>query len=140
MTRSVIRDRNCTTYTYNVKDIQKKDMLVYICDILRSDGVTGHGLILTQPLESNDWPGVTKEIPYNPVAAEFSETYGDAALTCVTAIMEYNGQHIMLSYLPDSALFSVILPTDVEAGIDEIEKNIIPDMIDQNPKEEIEEN
>ena len=45
----------------------------------------------------------------------------------------------MLTYLPDNALFSVILPSDVEAGIDEIEQNIIPDMIDQNPKEETEE-
>ena len=136
MTRFEMKDKNCTTYTYNVKDLMKKEVLALICDILRDDDIQGHGLILTQPLEEKDWPGITKEIPYNPVAAEFAEDYENVPLTCVTAIMEYHGQSMMLSYHPEQNLLSVILPAEFTADINEIEQNVIPDVIDQNPEEE----
>ena len=134
MTRSVTTDNFCTTYTYNVKDILKKEMLGFICDILNDDDIQGHGLILTQPLENDDWPGVTKEIPFNPTAKAFSEVYENVDLTCVTGIMEYHGQSMMISYKPHDQLLSVILPKDFTADIDEIEKKVIPDAIDFNPE------
>ena len=139
MTRSEIKEKNSTTYSYNVKDILKSEMLMAICNILRDDDIEGHGLILTQPLESDDWPGVTKEIPYNPVAAEFAEEYGNVPLTCVTAIMGYHGQSLMLSYRPDDNLFNIILPAEFNTDIDELEKKVIPDIIDHNPEEPAEE-
>ena len=135
MTRTEFKDGHCTTYTYNVKDILKKEVLGAICDILHDNDITGHGIILTQPVGEKDWPGTTKEIPFNPDREAFSTAFAETPLTWVTAIMEYHGMSMMISYMPDDALLSVILPNDFEADIDEVEKNVIPDIIDQNPAE-----
>ena len=67
---------------------------------------------------------------------QFAEDYENVPLTCVTAIMEYHGQSMMLSYHPEQNLLSVILPAEFTADINEIEQNVIPDVIDQNPEEE----
>ena len=40
---------------------------------------------------------------------------------------------IMLSYRPKDETISIIIPKETAASIDEIEKNVIPDEIDDNP-------
>ena len=135
MTRTEIKSEKSTTYTYNVAGLQKKDVLASVCDILEGKDVVGFGLILTEPLEEKDWPGTTREIPFNPGGEAFAKEYENVPLTCVTAIMQYKKQTMMVSYLPQDSLLSVILPAEFESDIDEVEKNVIPDIIDQNPAE-----
>jgi hypothetical protein len=43
---------------------------------------------------------------------------------------------MMLYYHPEQNLLSVILPAEFTADINEIEQNVIPDVIDQNPEKE----
>ena len=133
MTRSIEKDPRCTTYSYNVNNLTKEEMLLYIAEILKADGITGHGLILTEPVEHEDWPGDTKPLPFIPDAEKFASVLKDIPITCVTAVMEYHGQTMMLSYKPEAAILSVILPDEFEYDIEEIEKNVIPDEIDMNP-------
>ncbi len=134
MERVMKQSRKCTTFTYDVIDLTKEQMLEYVCDILNDDDITGHGLILTQPTEETDWPGFVKEIPFNPEGKEFAEEYKDVKITCITAVMEYHGQSMMISYQPEESIISVILPSEFTVDIDEIEKNVIPDAIDHNPQ------
>lgn len=134
MERVMKQSRKCTTFTYDVIDLTKEQMLEYVCDILNDDDITGHGLILTQPTEETDWPGFVKEIPLNPEGKEFAEEYKDIKITCITAVMEYHGQSMMISYQPEESIISVILPSEFTVDIDEIEKNVIPDAIDHNPQ------
>ncbi|MBQ7993185.1 MAG: hypothetical protein IJM63_13280 [Solobacterium sp.] len=136
MTRSIEKDERCITYSYNVKDLSKEEMLSYIADILHADRITGHGVILTQPLENDDWPGMTKQLPFIPDSEKFAARLKDVPLTCVTAIMEYDGETLMLAYKPEANIIEVILPTEFSKDIDEIEKNVIPDAIDHNSLEE----
>ncbi len=137
MTRSIEKDPRCTTYTYNVKDLSKEEMLLYVAQILNAEGITGHGVILTQPEENEDWPGTTKPLPFIPNAERFAAALKDIPITCVTAVMEYQGETMMLSYKPEAQLISVILPNEFTHDIEEIEKNVIPDAIDMNPSEDI---
>ena len=134
MERTEFKTEQCTTYTYNVRDLSKEEMLAYVCDILNDDDISGHGLILTQPTEETNWPGVVKEIPYNPEGRAFAEEYKDTPITCITGIMEYHGQPMMISWKLELNKIAVILPAEFTAGIDEIEKNVIPDAIDHNPQ------
>lgn len=133
MTRSVEKDIHCTTYTYNVKDLSKEELLGYISMILHDDDITSHGVILTEPVESTDWPGDTKQLPFVPSPKVFAEYYKDVPITCVTAVMEYHGETLMLAYKPEPMLLSIILPPEFSADIEEIEQNVIPDQIDLNP-------
>lgn len=133
MARSIEKDEHCTTYSYNVNNLSKEEMLTYISDILHDEDISGHGVILTQPLENDDWPGVTKPLPYVPAGTVFAKKYKDVPITCITAVMEYHGDTMMIAYKPEANLLSVILPHEFKADIDEIEKNVIPDAIDMNP-------
>ena len=104
MERVMKQSRKCTTFTYDVIDLTKEQMLEYVCDILNDDDITGHGLILTQPTEETDWPGFVKEIPFNPEGKEFAKEYKDIKITCITAVMEYHGQSMMISYQPEESI------------------------------------
>lgn len=133
MTRSIEKDTRCITYSYNVKDLSKEEMLGYIADILHAENITGHGVILTQPLENDDWPGMTKQLPFIPDADKFAARLKDVPITCVTAIMEYKGETLMLAYKPEANIIEVILPIEFTTDIEEIEEKVIPDAIDHNP-------
>lgn len=124
---------SAVTYNYSVSDISKAEMLGYICDILNGKNVVNHGCVITQPGQSEEWSGVPMQLPVMPDQSEFVPSYKDMAVTCITAIMEYKGQTIMIAYKPNENNFSIILPKDITVDIDEIEKEIIPDQIDHNP-------
>ena len=64
----------------------------------------------------------------------FVETYKDAALSGVTAVLNYHGQQMMITYRPSANELSVILPKEFKDTIDEVELNVIPDAIDHNPE------
>ena len=133
MTRSIEKDTHCITYSYSVKDLTKEEMLGYIADILHADRITGHGVILTEPVEHDDWPGMVKQLPFVPEAEQFAARLKDVPLTCVTAVMEYDGETLMLAYKPEANIIEVILPNEFSKDIEEIEENVIPDAIDHNP-------
>lgn len=133
MTRSVEKEPHSITYTYNVKDLSKEEMLGYVADILHAKDITGHGVILTEPLENEDWPGVTKALPFVPASDIFAERLKDVPITCVTAVMQYKGETMMIAYRPEPKLLSVILPSEFTYDIADIEADVIPDAIDLYP-------
>lgn len=123
-----------TTYNYEISDISKTEMLGYICDVLNGNNVVNHGCVITQPSQSEEWSGVPMQLPVMPDKTEFVPSYKDMPITCITAILEYKGQTLMVAYKPNEDVFSIIFPKDNTIDIDEIEKEIIPDQIDHNPK------
>lgn len=128
-------DQKALTYTYHVASLDKKEMLGYLVDILEDDDITSHGVIVTNPNKETDWDGLPIEIPVLPERETFLQQYSTLDFTGMTAIMEYHGMTIMLSYRPKKKTIAVIIPVESEVSIEEIEKNVIPDAIDHNPAE-----
>ncbi len=125
--------KGCVTYTYTNTGLSKEEMLGYIIDILTDDDITANGVILIAPQDSeSDWPGNVTELPIVPARDEFVATYKDAALSGVTAIFNYHDQQMMLTYRPETSLLSIILPAEFKDTIDDVEKHVIPDAIDEN--------
>ena len=125
---------NCITYTYTDTKLSKEEMLGYIIDILNDDDITANGILLTAPSDNErDWNGSVTELPFIPEKELFVETYKDAALSGVTAVMSYHGQQMMITYRPSSNDLSVILPKEFKDSINDVERNVIPDAIDENP-------
>ncbi len=136
MERTEKKGLNSITYTYPVADLSKEDMLGYIWDILADDDVTQHGVILTSPAGSQEeWSGLPFEIPDIPIKEVFVESYRKVPLSCATAILEYHGQPMMISYRPNEDTISVILPEEFKDTITDVEMNVIPDAIDHTPAE-----
>ncbi len=133
MERTVKADLNAVTYTYPVANLSKEEMLGYICDIVEDNDITGHGVILTSPAGNEEWSGLPVELPELPPKEVFVETYKKVPLSCVTAIMEYHGQSMMISYRPNESTIAVILPKEFRDSIYDVEVNVIPDAIDNNP-------
>ena len=134
MNRIERKGPNSVTYTYADTNLSKEEMLGYFIDILKDDDITANGLIMIAPTDSDrDWPGAVTEIPEVPDRAEFVEQYKESALSGMTAIMQYHGQQMMITYRPSVETISVILPREFGHTIDEIERNVIPDAIDENP-------
>ncbi len=134
MNRTDKQGLNAVTYTYEVTSLSKVEMLGYICDILADDDITSHGVILTSPAGAyEEWSGLPIELPEMPLKEVFVESYRKVPLSCVTAIMEYHGQTMMISYRPNENTISVILPSEFRDTIDDVEKNVIPDAIDDHP-------
>lgn len=126
---------NCVTYTYTDTKLSKEEMLGYIIDILNDDDITPNGILLTAPSDNtHDWSGAVTELPIIPQKEAFVETYKDAALSGVTAVLNYHGQQMMITYRPSANELSVILPKEFKDTIDEVEMNVIPDAIDHNPE------
>lgn len=132
MERQVKETSNCITYTYADTKLSKEEMLGYIIDIMNDDDITANGLVLVAPEDNDSWDGTLTEIPSTPDRDDFVENYKDAALTCVTAVIQYHGQQLMITYRPETNMFSVILPKEFKDTIDDVEKNVIPDAIDEN--------
>ncbi len=124
---------NSVTYTYYVSTISKRDMLDHIVTILEDDDIKSHGIIVTEPTPDEEWSGLPLEMPELPVREVFLDKYEKINFSGITAIMEYHGMPIMLSYRPIDKTISIIIPKETRASIDEIEKNVIPDAIDDNP-------
>ena len=133
MERQVKENLNCITYTYSDTKLSKEEMLGYIIDILNDDDITANGLLLVAPSGNDSWAGAVTELPVIPARDVFVESYKDAALSGITAVMNYHGQQMMITYRPETEVFSVILPTEFRDSIDDVEKNVIPDAIDENP-------
>ena len=108
-------------------------MLGYIVDILADDDIVANGVIIVAPQGKNDWPGDVIEIPGVPEREAFVESFKDAAMSGITSILSYHGQQLMLTYRPAVGTLSVILPVEFRDTIDDVEKNVIPDAIDENP-------
>ncbi|MBQ1439901.1 MAG: hypothetical protein IIZ10_09435 [Solobacterium sp.] len=126
-------DKNCITYTYTETNLSKEEMLGYIVDILADDDIVANGVIIVAPQGKNDWPGDVIEIPGVPERETFVESFKDAAMSGITSILSYHGQQMMLTYRPAVGTLSVILPAEFRDTIDDVEKNVIPDAIDENP-------
>ena len=124
---------NATTYTYQVASLNQAEMLGYIVDILEDDDITSHGVIITEAHPDHTWTGIPLELPSLPVKEVFVKTYEKRAFVSMTAIMEYHGKTIMMAYRPQEQTITMILPTESNLSIDEIEKNVIPDAIDHQP-------
>ena len=136
MKRVEREDRNSITYTYTDTNLSKEEMLGYIVDILADDDITANGVIIVAPQNNDtDWPGDVIEIPGVPERDSFVEAYKDAAMSGITAILAYHGQQMMLTYRPAVGTISVILPKEFRDSIDDVEKNVIPDAIDEHPAE-----
>ena len=136
MERIVQEARNCITYTYTQTNLSKEEMLGYIVDILADDDIRANGVIIVAPQNSaSDWPGDVIEIPGIPERDAFVETYKEAAMSGITAILAYHGQQMMLTYRPEPNTLSVILPKEFRDTIDDVERNVIPDAIDEHPAE-----
>lgn len=133
MYQKVEKLENATTFTYHVASLDKKEMLGFIMDILQDDDITSHGFIVTEDKPSKEWTGLPLEVPSLPVREVFLETYSKLQFVSLTAIMEYHGRTIMMSYRPKEESIAIILPNEAEVTIEEIEKNVIPDAIDHNP-------
>ena len=134
MKRVEREDRNSVTYTYTETNLSKEEMLGYIVDILADDDITANGVIIVAPQSSDkDWPGDVIEIPGVPERESFVEAYKDAAMSGITSILAYHGQQMMLTYRPAVGTISVILPKEFRDSIDDVEKNVIPDAIDEHP-------
>ena len=125
---------NSITYTYHISGLTKERMLEHIYTILEDDDIRNHGVIITEPTPSEEWSGMPIELPELPVREVFEEMYKKLDFTGMTAIMEYHGKTIMLLYRPEQEEISVIIPKEIRVSIDEIEKNVIPDEIDENPE------
>ena len=132
MTRSIEPAKNSVTYTYNVKDQSKENMLVYIVRMQKAGSVVSRALILTEPEDGKDWPGETKEIDEIPEENEFAKAYRDVPITCITVLLEYKGEAFVLDYRPEDQLISIHLPNDFHALIEDLERDVIPDEIDLN--------
>jgi hypothetical protein len=134
MKRIKQEDRNSITYIYTETNLSKEEMLGYIIDILGNDDIQSNGIIIVVP-QSNHYesPGDVIEIPAVPNRDYFVETYKDAAISGITAILAYQGDQMMLTYRPNANTISIILPKEFRNSIDEIEKKVIPDEIDENP-------
>lgn len=120
-------------YVYEIQMFTKEEMLGFVWDILNDDDVKSHGVILTCPGTHGPWSGNPIAIPVLPGRQDFIDAYRDTDITCITAISEYHNETIMLTYRLLDHTLSVILPRDIQADIDSIEKNVIPDRIDHNP-------
>ncbi|MBQ9327469.1 MAG: hypothetical protein IJ225_02905 [Solobacterium sp.] len=135
MKRLEREDKNSIAYTYTETNLTKEEMLGYIIDILNDDDITPNGILLVAPFDNEtDWPGNVFEIPAVPKKEDFVETYKDAALSGVTAVMEYHGQQLMLTYRPAVGTLTVILPEEFKDTITDVERNVIPDAIDGVPE------
>ena len=136
MKRVEREDRNSVTYTYTETNLSKEEMLGYFVDILADDDITANGIIIVAPQSSDkDWPGDVIEIPGVPERESFVEAYKDAAMSGITSILAYHGQQMMLTYRPAVGTISVILPKEFRDSIDDVERNVIPDAIDEHPAE-----
>lgn len=125
---------SATEFVYEIHMFSKAEMLGFVWDILHDDDVESHGVILTCPGAFGPWSGNPIAIPVLPDRQTFINAYRSTDITCITAILEYHYETMMLTYrLLDSTL-SIILPSDMQADIDEIEKNVISDRIDHNPQ------
>ena len=133
MFRTEKEELNSVTYTYHVYGLNQKRMLDHIYTILEDNDITSHGIILTESSPDAEWSGFPIELPELPPREIFTEKYGDRVFAGITSIMEYHGMTIMLSYRPKDETISIIIPKETTASIDEIEKNVIPDEIDDNP-------
>ena len=133
MFRTEKEELNSVTYTYHVYGLNQKRMLDHIYTILEDNDITSHGIILTESSPDSEWSGFPLELPELPPREIFTEKYGDHVFAGITSIMEYHGMTIMLSYRPKDETISIIIPKETAASIDEIEKNVIPDEIDDNP-------
>ncbi|MCR5372559.1 MAG: hypothetical protein K6E41_03730 [Solobacterium sp.] len=126
---------NSITYTYHIDGLNQKGVLDHIYTILEDDDITSHGIILTETSPDSSWTGMPIELPELPPREVFTEVYGKRRFSGITAIMEYHGMTIMLSYRPNEETLAIIIPKETTASIEEIEKNVIPDEIDENPAE-----
>lgn len=133
MERQTKENLNCITYTYTDTKLSKAEMLGYIIDIMNDDNIKANGLVLVSPDTNDTWTGNIMELPSIPDRDTFVETYQDAALSNVTAVLQYEGQQMMITYRPETEVFSVILPKEFRDTIDDVEKNVIPDAIDNHP-------
>lgn len=124
---------NATAYTYQVASLDKGEMLGYIVDILEDDDISSHGIIVTEATPNRAWTGIPLELPVLPAKEIFVDTYKNLSFVSITAIMEYHDKPIMMTYRPQDNTISMILPTESNLSIDEIEKNVIPDAIDHQP-------
>ncbi|MBR2067914.1 MAG: hypothetical protein IJ875_06625 [Solobacterium sp.] len=132
MARTEEKTLNSITYTYTIGSITKRNMLDHIYTILEDDDITSHGLILTEARPDGNWLGTPLELPTLPDKAVFLDYYEKIRIGCMTAIMEYHGMPLILSYRPNDKALALIIPEENSASIDEIEKNVIPNEIDHN--------
>ena len=135
MERKETKTLNAVTYTYHVIEISKGDMLKHFYTIFKDEDTKEHGFILTESDNKGNWLGNPVELPTLPSEEEFVEYYKGVHIGCLTAIMEYRGMPLLMSYRPFEQALNIILPEENSASIDEIEKNVIPDAIDNNPAE-----
>ena len=124
---------NSITYTYHIDGLNQARVLDHIYTILEDDDITSHGIILTEATPDAAWSGMPIELPELPAREIFLSQYGKRVFSGITAIMEYHDMTIMLSYRPKEETLAIIIPAETAASIDEIEKNVIPDEIDENP-------
>lgn len=135
MKRKETKTLNSITYSYHVIEISKGDMLKHFYTILKDDDTVEHGLILTESDNKGNWLDNPIELPTLPDEEEFVEYYKGVHIGCMTAIMEYHGMPLLMSYRPFKQSLNIIIPKENSASIDEIEKKVIPDAIDNNPEE-----
>ena len=134
MFRTEKEELNSVTYTYHVYGLTQQRMLDHIYSILEDNDITSHGIILTESSPDSEWSGFPIELPELPPREIFMAKYGTHKFAGITSIMEYHGMTVMLSYRPKVETISIIIPKETAASIDEIEKNVIPDEIDDNPE------
>ena len=135
MKRKETKMLNSINYAYHVIEISKGDMLKHFYNILKDDDTVEHGVILTESDNKGNWLGIPVELPKLPSEEEFVEYYKGVHIGCMTAMMDYRDMPMIMSYRPFQQELCIILPEENRASIDEIEKNVIPDEIDDNPEE-----
>lgn len=126
---NIIQADDSYTYLYPAADLSHEDMLGCVWDILKDDDISSHGVILF--LRNHYTP---MEIPVLPSRDTFVSRYRSLDLSCITAIMEYHGDPIMITYRVDDHTLAVVIPAAFRETIDDLEKNVIPDVLDHNPK------
>ena len=134
MYQKEIKNNNSIMYVYQVASLDKKKMLGFIRDILIDNDITDHGFIITEAKPDKEWTGIPLEVPSVPIRQIFIDTYSKIDFVSLTSIMEYHGKTIMMSYRPYQEELAIIIPEEAGVSIDEIEKNVIPDVIDHNPE------
>ncbi len=125
---SIIQTDDSYTYLYPARGLSHADMLGCVYDILTDDDISSHGVILF--LRNHYHP---MEIPVLPLRDTFISRYSGMDLSCITAIMEYHGDPIMITYRVEDQTLAVVIPEAFKETIDDLEKNVIPDVLDHNP-------
>lgn len=91
---------SATEFVYEIHMFSKAEMLGFVWDILHDDDVESHGVILTCPGASGPWSGNPIAIPVLPDRQTFINAYRSTDITCITAILEYHYETMMLSLIP----------------------------------------